>query len=368
MRRLHSMGVITLIETLARTSRGQLRQLASTAVIVAAVVVAITARLSAHDPGLSALDVRIGTRDIVAVLSLAGGDIRRIGNNEALSTLAQSSIELTLDGRRLTPTATSVWSDESGGLHTRLTYERPPGVRLMVRSAIPGRLTRGHRELLSVESGDRLSRLERMLDADSDDTAFDLSVVESGSPFVRFLRLGVEHILSGYDHLLFLAGVLVVLRRWRDVVQTVTAFTIAHSITLALATTGLLVISGRIVEPLIAASIVYVGVENLMRTAPASRWKLTFAFGLVHGLGFASVLRDLGVGAGAHGGIALPLAAFNMGVEAGQIAVASCIVPLFWWLSARSTSRVRLAGAWSLLVIAAGTYWFVERVSLTIGF
>ncbi len=364
----HSMGVITLIETLARTGRGQLTKLASTALIVAAVAVAVTARLSAHDPGLSALDVRVGNSEIVAVLSLAAGDARSIGKNEALSSLAQGSIELTLDGRRLAPTATSIWSDESGGVHARMVYEKPAGVRLMVRSAIPGRLMRGHRELLTVDGGSRLSRLERMLDADSDETAIDIPVVESGSSFARFLRLGIEHILTGYDHLLFLAGVLVVLRRWRDVVQTVTAFTVAHSVTLALATTGLLVIPGRIVEPLIAASIVYVGVENLIRTAPAARWKLTFVFGLVHGLGFATVLRDLGVGAGARGTIALPLAAFNIGVEAGQIAVASCIVPLFWWLSARSTSRVRLAGAWSVLVIAAGTYWFVERVSLTLGF
>ena len=107
--------------------------------------------------------------------------------------------------------------------------------------------------------------LERMLDAASGDVATDISAVGGGtsSSAVRFLLLGIEHILTGYDHLLFLAGVLVVLRGWRDVVQTITAFTVAHSITLALATTGLVVVPGRIVEPLIAASIMYVGIENL---------------------------------------------------------------------------------------------------------
>lgn len=94
--------------------------------------------------------------------------------------------------------------------------------------------------------------------------------------------------------------------RWRDVVQTVTAFTLAHSLTLALATTGVLLIPGRIVEPLIAASIVYVGVENLIKRVQGARWKLTFGFGLVHGLGFATVLRDLGVGTDGNGAIALP--------------------------------------------------------------
>jgi len=178
-----------------------------------------------------------------------------------------------------------------------------------------------------------------------------------------FFVLGIEHILTGYDHLLFLAGVLVVLRTWRDVVQTITAFTVAHSVTLALATTGLLLVPGRIVEPLIAASIVYVGLENLMRPVQGSRWKVTFGFGLVHGLGFATVLRDLGVGANGNGAVALPLASFNAGVEIGQMAVALLLVPVFWWLGTRPISRIRFAAAWSVLVIAAGSYWLVERIA-----
>jgi len=202
-----------------------------------------------------------------------------------------------------------------------------------------------------------------MLDAASDEIATDISAVggASSSSAMRFVRLGVEHILTGYDHLLFLAGVLVMLRGWRDVVQTITAFTVAHSITLALATTGLLLIPGRTVEPLIAASIVYVGIENLMRDVQGSRWRLTFCFGLVHGLGFATVLRDLGIGTNGQA-IALPLASFNAGVEIGQMAVAGLLVPVFWWLAARPTSRLRFAAAWSVLVIAAGSYWLVERL------
>jgi hydrogenase/urease accessory protein HupE len=356
------LGLESTCDGIARTCRGQLGKLASTAGIVAAVIVAATMRLAAHDPGLSSLDVQVGTSTIVATLSLAAGDARGIGKDDALSTLAPKSIQLILDGRRLMPTATSVWSDDGEAVHARMTYDKAFGGRLLVRSEIPQHLARGHRELLSIGSGDGRVRVEHMLDGDSNETTFDIAAVDSRSSFTRFLRLGVEHILTGYDHLLFLAGVLVVLRRWRDVVQTVTAFTLAHSMTLGLATTGLLLIPSHIVEPLIAASIVYVGAENLVRTAPASRWELTFAFGLVHGLGFATVLRDLGVGGGAHGGIALPLAAFNIGVEVGQIAVASCVVPLFWWLSGRSLSQVRLARAWSVLVIAAGTYWFVERI------
>ena len=187
------------------------------------------------------------------------------------------------------------------------------------------------------------------------------------SSFGRFFAMGVRHILSGYDHLLFLAGVLVVLRRWRNVIQTITAFTVAHSITLALATTGMVAAPSRLVEPLIAASIVYVGIENLLRSPQESRWRLTLVFGLIHGLGFATALRDVGIGT-AGGAIALPLAGFNAGVEAGQIAVAAVLVPLFWRLAADSAPRRRFASVWSYLVILAGSYWLIVRVSVGVSF
>lgn len=376
MPRRRSMAAITPTEALVKvTRRGQLMKLASRATFVWVVTIAATARLLAHDPGLSSLDVRIEEKTITAVLSLAAADARVMGSQDQVSAAAGGTIDLVLDGRRLSPSATSVWTDESGGVHARMTCERPQGSQLVVRSVIVRRLPRGHRELLTIRVQDGTVRAERMLDAGFNEVATDMTMFRpEGSSFSRLFRLGVQHILTGYDHLLFLAGVLVVLRRWRDVIQTVTAFTVAHSITLGLATTGLLVIPGRIVEPLIAASIVFVGIENLVmtdgarvfrrwRAVPASRWKLTFAFGLVHGLGFATVLRDLGVGTSADGGLVLPLASFNAGVEAGQMVVASLLVPLFWWLGAQSTRRVRFAAAWSVLVIMMGSYWFVARIA-----
>lgn len=323
-----------------------------------------TARLLAHDPGLSMLDIRIEQRQIVAVLSLAAADAAMVGDRDAFSKLTRDALQLSLDGRPISPSSTSLWSDEGGGLHGRMLYDRASGSRLVLRSHIVSRLARGHRELLSIRGVDGAVLSERMLDAASNEATTDISAAggAASSSAGRFLVLGVEHILTGYDHLLFLAGVLVMLRRWRDVVQTITAFTVAHSITLALATTGLLLIPGHIVEPLIAASIVYVGIENLVRRVQGSRWKLTFGFGLVHGLGFATVLRDLGIGANAQGAIALPLASFNAGVEIGQMAVAALLVPVFWWLGSRPTSRFRFAAAWSVMVIAAGSYWLVERI------
>src|SRR5437870_13027848 len=106
--------------------------------------------------------------------------------------------------------------------------------------------------------------------------------------FADFLLMGVRHIWTGYDHLLFLFGLLIVTRNFSSSVKIITCFTIAHSITLAVATLSLVRISSRIVEPLIAVSIIYVGIENLISGGdPRCRWMLTFAFGLIHGFGFA---------------------------------------------------------------------------------
>jgi hydrogenase/urease accessory protein HupE len=174
--------------------------------------------------------------------------------------------------------------------------------------------------------------------------------------------MGVKHIWTGYDHLLFLFGLLIVTRNFSSSVKIITCFTIAHSITLAVATLSLVQISSRIVEPLIAASIVYVGIENLLRgDDPKGRWLLTFAFGLIHGFGFASVLRELGVGADGRG-IALPLVSFNLGVELGQVAIAALALPVIWQLRSRPQFVRQWVPACSVLVAVLGSYWFVQRV------
>ena len=114
--------------------------------------------------------------------------------------------------------------------------------------------------------------------------------------FNDFLLLGIEHILTGYDHLLFLLSLLIVTRSFWPAFKIITYFTIAHSITLALAGLNIIDIPGNIVEPLIAATIVYVAVENILRDGkPKGRQWLTFFFGLVHGFGFAAVLREMGI-------------------------------------------------------------------------
>jgi hydrogenase/urease accessory protein HupE len=178
--------------------------------------------------------------------------------------------------------------------------------------------------------------------------------------FARFLVLGVEHILTGYDHLVFLIGLLIAGASLTEAAKIITSFTLAHSLTLALSTLDVVNLSPAIVEPLIAASIVYVGIENILRRDVKRRWLLTFAFGLAHGFGFASALKELEIARNASRA-AVPLLSFNIGVELGQIAIAAAMLPLIWKLKERPVFIKRYAPACSLLIALAGVYWLVER-------
>jgi hydrogenase/urease accessory protein HupE len=177
--------------------------------------------------------------------------------------------------------------------------------------------------------------------------------------WLDFVKLGIEHILTGYDHLLFLLALLAIARGFWSVVKIVTAFTIAHSVTLTIAALGLVSIPDRIIEPLIAATIIWVALENLCAAAPdRRRWIWSFGFGLVHGLAFASALRELGL----KGTALIPaLVGFNVGVEIGQLVFVVIALPMLTWMShgrgARLTPRIA-----SLAAAAIGTYWLVERV------
>jgi hydrogenase/urease accessory protein HupE len=200
----------------------------------------------------------------------------------------------------------------------------------------------------------------------SADTAGETEPRRTASLFRTYLLLGLEHILIGYDHLLFLLGLLVACRRVRSAVALVTCFTLGHSLTLALAALDIVTLPSRVVEPLIAASIVYVGVENLLRRQeePKHRWLLTLAFGLMHGFGFAGVLREIGFG-GSGGAMVWPLVAFNLGVEVGQLIVAALAVPLLLALRKQSHLARYEVPAISTAIVLFGAFWFVQRLAFT---
>ncbi len=182
--------------------------------------------------------------------------------------------------------------------------------------------------------------------------------------FVAFFRLGVEHILTGFDHLLFLGALLLTLTRAGQMLATVTAFTMGHSLTLALAALGVVALPANVVEPLIALSIIVACVDNLLRREAArERVWMAAAFGLIHGFGFAGMLRESLHGAPGQG-LLLPLFSFNLGVEAGQLLVAAAMIGLL--VLARRRDAFARAGqpVLSGLIIAVSTGWLVERLNL----
>ena len=164
----------------------------------------------------------------------------------------------------------------------------------------------------------------------------------------------------GFDHILFVLSLLLVTKRWRDLAIVITGFTVAHSITLALGALDLVAMPASIAEPLIAASIVYVALENIFRPKPRARLPVTFAFGLIHGFGFSGVLRDMGLPSA---NLVPSLLGFNLGVEVGQIAIVAPLFPFLLWLQRHRTRAYRRTTIGTSAVFAVfGAWWLVERL------
>ncbi|RXH40612.1 HupE/UreJ family protein [Bradyrhizobium zhanjiangense] len=186
------------------------------------------------------------------------------------------------------------------------------------------------------------------------------------STMQRYLLTGIEHIFLGYDHIAFLIAVVLWARRLIPIIKIVTAFTIAHSLTLSLAALDVLVIPNRIVEPAIAASILFVAVENFFSRDIDKRWRVTFLFGLIHGFGFAGALQEIGLPPNA---VVPALAAFNIGVEIGQVAIVSIVLPLLGLVDrlfaadrTKPVRAARLVYAVSAAISLLGGYWLLTRV------
>ena len=181
----------------------------------------------------------------------------------------------------------------------------------------------------------------------------------------EFILWGMHHIFVGYDHIAFLMALLLAAQKLRDMVRVVTSFTVAHSITLLLAALDLIRLPGGVTESLIAASIVYVALENFFITEGRYRWVLTFAFGLVHGLGFSSVLRDRLQDLQT---ILIPVVSFNLGVELGQISILLVVLPVLTLIRRAPDEKARERRQWwmvrvgSVPILLLGSFWLVDRV------
>jgi len=181
--------------------------------------------------------------------------------------------------------------------------------------------------------------------------------------FGVFIQAGIEHIIpKGLDHILFVLGLFLSSLIFRSLLWQVTAFTFAHTITLALAALDIVQVPGEIVEPIIALSIVWIAVENCV-FKQTNKWRpfIVFIFGLLHGLGFAAVLGEYGL---PEGNLVPSLLAFNIGVEIGQLLVLLTAAALVWAIRNKSWYRQRVQIPASLIIALVGLFWFVERVFL----
>lgn len=284
----------------------------------------------------------------------------------AFERCAPRLYRITANGRDLGPVRWEVAVTVEGDVDFQILYSRPALGLLRFDAIHLDRLTDPTygAELTVTGEGTFLGQavLRRDARALQIDTASPTAAPRPS--FGAFLWLGVGHIGTGADHLVFLAGLLVVCRGLRSLLAIVSCFTVAHSLTLALAALGVLAPSARVVEPLIGATILFVGVENLWRgqgdREPRGRLLLTLLFGSIHGFGFAGALRELDPGS-VGTALLLPLFAFNLGVELGQVALVAVALPLVFALRRWPPFQRYGVQVVSVGIAGAGAYWLLVR-------
>lgn len=357
--------------------------------LLAALLMLQSVSVYAHPPGLSSLDVAIKPARIDARVTFALQDIEaftpmdadldaevtdaeREAAKPAIGKLLAEQLRLSVDGQDVsTGEPGQVSFDDQNNAQVELHYALIPKQELLLQSKFLALLPDGHQQYLTIRNADGKALIEKMLSKGDDQTRLQIAgAADADTPqsvfaaFGDFFKLGIEHILTGYDHLLFLFALLAVTHSFWPALKIITFFTIAHSITLACAGLNVISLPGSFVEPFIAATIIYVGIENIIRgDHPKGRHWLTFGFGLIHGFGFAGVLQEMDISSG-DTGILLPLLSFNLGIETGQIAVASIVLPMIWWLNNRVETSEKFLRGGSVAVSLMGAFWLVERTML----
>src|SRR5215510_9706192 len=286
--------------------------------------------------------------------SLIEGERQRIGEILAPRIMLRSDHRITVQWQSI-----QLMREE---LALRLKYRIPnehPGALTIDTHLFP--YDPIHQTFINIYE-DKDLRQQVIFNAKTEEHTYYLGTTQGAIAVMKtFIPSGTHHILIGPDHILFLIGLLLLGGSWVALVRIVTAFTIGHSITLSLAALNLVTPPPSIIEPAIALSIVFVGADNLVRGDGRDlRAWAALTFGLVHGFGFANVLREFGLPREALG---WSLFSFNFGVEIGQLVVVLLVASLLEAIRRRSDiigARVAVAG--SVVVICAGTYWFVQRV------
>ena len=340
---------------------------------------------AAHEINTSYSVVSVRSDSVRLILSIDEADLIRLdpqidvngdgllyrdevrGGGEAMALKLQDRLSTEVDGEPHTPEMLSAAPevDADGNLFLRIVYDvpladEPPATLVLdLEKFLQAPLLDEHKNLVRVFVASDQPELLAVLSASSPVGQFQLrEEVDLLAQVMHFVWLGVEHIFIGYDHIMFLAALIVIGSRLGPLVKIVSAFTVAHSITLILAALEIVSLPTRWVEAGIALSIAYVALENFWIRGASHRWMLTFAFGFVHGFGFANVLRDLGLPSQ---GLVPSLLAFNVGVEIGQVVIVAILLPGILW-AAKHGHQQRLVQVASAVILLFGVGWFVERV------
>jgi HupE / UreJ protein len=302
------------------------------------------------------------------------GELR--GSQEALQRYVQGHLHLAGDAAQCRMQFSPVEVNERvDGRYLWLPFAADCGgvfKRLSIEYQVLDVEDPSHRGLLTLSANGATQTA--VLGGASQARLFDLEHPSPWPAFIEYLHAGVWHIWSGIDHLLFLLSLLlpaVLVRRqnrWEavpmaapafaNIVKVVTAFTLAHSITLSLAAFDVIRLPGRLTESVIAASIIVAALNNVFPRVTEGRWRIAFAFGLLHGFGFASVLAEMGLPKDAR---LVSLIAFNLGVEAGQLAVVLAVMPLAYVLRSTAFYRRGVMPWGSSAIAALALVWFVQR-------
>lgn len=314
-------------------------------------------------------------QDITQSINVEDGEKRGDGFAPAAEKRAQAYVNqhflLKQDGRTLAGTLVSL--RQQGDLdptharfHLTMRYPRPGGANAARPFTVTSTLADYLPNALTTVSVTGLQRNLKTGEATTiDPSAFAVNLLTN----VRdFFALGVEHIFSGPDHILFILALLLVSPTLKSLIKTLTGFTIAHSITLILSTLGVFTVDARIVDVVVALSIVYVGLENIFLKSTRHRFWVASGFGLVHGLAFAGNLRDAGLPEGS--ALFWSLLSFNGGVEAAQVMICAAAFPLLMLWKRNTEARQKYGGLpWpsvvrvaSTGVVIAGAYWLLQRV------
>ncbi|MFT3842100.1 MAG: HupE/UreJ family protein [Myxococcaceae bacterium] len=240
---------------------------------------------------------------------------------------------------------------ENDGLQTDLRFSCTASSAMTVDySELFARLGPGHRHFAKHDGADDVLYLGV--------PSMKLGAAPAGNAFTSVVPIGIEHILTGWDHLLFLLGLLLGAKNLRGVLKLATAFTVGHSVTLALAALQIWAPPVRLTESLIAASVVFVGVQNLRRKASEKHWPLALGFGLIHGFGLAGALEAVALEGK---GLLVRLFAFNVGVECGQLMVLLPLLPLLAYARKQQAFERRGVPVLGLVVVVAGGVALIQR-------